>query len=210
MSRSTIGAAVVLAALLAAGAYSWAAEDGLVVGGAKDQTHVDLSIGENGEDDVGWVSTEVCGIKGQGHVNFRVDPLGAYAVDAHVCGAAAGAESLRCTDIGDRQIAGAGDDKGQDHVDFCTGEDRGQGHVDFRITVHADGRVDVNGQALAVCDPAEGCRMSLTWSPDAGAVVVQVEDVDGSLRCAQHALAAMPSEISITAAEIRALSVMRQ
>ncbi len=104
-----------------------------------------------------------------------------------------------------------GGDKGFDHVDFSTdGTDRGNDHVNFRITIQPEGRVDVNGQEFAACDPADGCRLSLAWSSGASTLVVQVEQADGSLAAGQFYLAEAPTEISVKAAEIRLLSITPQ
>lgn len=167
-------------------------------GGDKEQGHVDFSIdgldaaaGDDRGDShvdfsVGGTDAAGGGDRGQGHVNFCVDPGGAYAIEAELLPGESGAE-----------------------ICCCSGE-RGNGHVDFSVVIHADGRVEVNGEQLALCDPAEGCRVSLGWCPGTGALVVQVADAGGVVLAAQYAMAAAPEEIHVAAADVRFLSVVRQ
>jgi hypothetical protein len=148
------------------------------------------------------------GEKGEGHIDFRASELGVHgacSLTAHLILGANGAS-----------VALSGD-TGFDHVDFSSGEDtgefandRGNGHIDFRVTVHPDGRVDVCGEEFAVCDPAEGCHISLAWSAATGALAVQVVDADGARVAAQYHLAEAPSELRVEAAEIRWLSITPQ
>lgn len=164
----------------------------------KEQGHVDFSIdgldaaaGDDRGDShvdfsVGGTDAAGGGDRGQGHVNFCVDPGGAYAIEAELLPGESGAE-----------------------ICCCSGE-RGNGHVDFSVVIHADGRVEVNGEQLALCDPAEGCRVSLGWCPGTGALVVQVADAGGVVLAAQYAMAAAPEEIHVAAADVRFLSVVRQ
>jgi hypothetical protein len=165
---------------------------GAMAAGGRDQNHVDLSGEGSGVEAVFFIAR-------------------ACAAEAHLMPGACGAELL-----------GLGGDKGFDHVVFSSGsdtsaagtgdlaEDRGNPHIDFRIAIRPDGLVHVNGEELALCDPAEGCRISLAWSAAAGALVVQVRAADGALVAAQYHLAAAPSELRVEAAEIRWLSVTPQ
>ena len=148
----------------------------------KGEDHVDFSAGEADPATTG-------DSKGDGHVDFSVD-----ATDS-----------------------AAGGDMGNGHIDFsagatdpASGDDRGQGHVVFRVAVHADGSIEVNGQQVGVCDPAEGCRITLSWVPGAGTVVVRVEDADGVACAGQYPMAEPPERIRIAAAEVRSLAVERQ
>jgi len=90
------------------------------------------------------------------------------------------------------------------------GEEHGNDHVDFRIDIDPDGSVCVNGEELAVCDPADGCHLALAWSGSANTLVVQVVAADGTLVAAQYYLEQAPDELHVEAAEIRYLSLVAQ
>ena len=162
-------------------------------GDDKGDGHVDLSIdgsdsttgGDMCDGDVDS-SVDTAGGRENGHVDLRIDPAAAYTVAADLVPGAQGAEI--CGFEGDRE----------------------NGHVDFRIVIHPDGRIEVNGQGLAVCDPAEGCRISLAWWPGTGALAVQAEDASGGVCAAQYVMDGAPDGICISAAEVRSLSVQRQ
>ncbi len=190
MPRSSGGFAFSLAVALIITNYAVAVEGDrdVATGGDQGYDHVDFSIGG--------------GDKGQGHVDFCIDPGAAYSVEVELLPGENGAE-ICC--LGER---------GNGHVDlsiasYCLGE-RGNTHVDWRIAIRADGVVEVNGEQTALCDPAEGCRVSLAWCPGTGALVVQVADVAGTALAAQYAIAEAPEEVCITAAEVRSLSVVRR
>jgi hypothetical protein len=144
-------------------------------GGIRGQGHVNFSIDP---------STD--GEGGDGHADFLVDPWSPYALEVELLPGDGGAEI--CAYDGGRE----------------------NGHVDFRIVVGADGGVEVDGELLAVCDPAMGCRIVVGWSPEAGTVAVQVVDAGGTLCAAQYLMAGAPDEVLVAAAEIRALSVVQQ
>jgi hypothetical protein len=143
------------------------------------------------------------GTRGFDHVEFRVDPNVEYLAHVDVFPGEEGAE-ICATDRGDGHV----DFGVESATDEATGE-RGNGHVDFRIVVRPDGVVEVNGQVLAVSDPAAGCRISLAWSPGSGTIGVQATDATGGRRAGQYALATAPEVVQITAAEVRYLSVVR-
>ena len=90
--------------------------------------------------------------------------------------------------------------------DGAAGEE-GNCHVDFSIAIQPDGRVDVNGEVLTRCDPDEGCWISVAWSAESLALVVQIEDASGALCVAQYSIPEAPTEIAIVADEVVSLSV---
>jgi len=143
---------------------------------------------EEGADTAGGATLEgddsaAHGDKGDGHVDFSIDPLAASAIGVAVLPGDSGAQ--------------------------INGKDRRGGDVSFRVFVRPDGGVEVNGEQLAACDPTRGCRLSIVWCPDSGTIVAQVADATGAVRAGQYALARPPDEIHVTAAEILSLVVMR-
>jgi hypothetical protein len=158
--------------------------------GDRSQDHVDFSSGgkDQGHVDLSIDGAEDAagGDKDENHVDLSVDPDGAHTVEADLMPGTGGAE-IRGFDGSAESL-----------------------HVDFRITISPDGRIEVNGQELAACDPAKGCRISLSWCPGTGALVVQAEDASGAVCAAQYAMEGAPEGVCISAAEVRALSVLRQ
>lgn len=145
--------------------------------------------------------------KGENHVDFR--GAGASGEECHIAGLTTSFAADAHLLPGSRGAELRGGDMGDGHVDF-SGGDRGNGHIDFRITIDPGGRVDVNGEEFARCDPAEGCHLALAWSASGGAMVVEVVAADGALVAAQYHLAEAPTELRIEAAEIRWLAVTPQ
>jgi len=153
--------------------------------GGRGQDHVDFSVGGTDHVDlaIGQSRDDVGEDRGNGHINFSLAPDGGFSLDA-------------AFQLADQRIDLVGA--------------RGDERECFRITIQPEGRVDVNGQEFAACDPADGCRLSLAWSSGASTLVVQVEQADGSLAAGQFYLAEAPTEISVEAAEIRLLSITPQ
>lgn len=166
---------------------------------------IDLLDSESGQDQIGWTDV-LGGERGENHVEFAIGESGDGLVEDRGNGhinfsiAPDGGFSL----VGEFLLA----DREAEIVAGIGAE--GDNGCDFRIAIQPDGRVDVNGQEFAACDPAEGCRLSLAWSSGTSTLVVQVERADGSLAAGQFYVAEAPTEITVQAAEIRALSITPQ